>query len=188
MTIQCGRTAATRLLVAATTALLATSLAACSGSKARGQGALNTLAPTPPASANGGTAAPPPTTPPATTPAPASGGTHTTPPATTTPSSGGGTGSGKPAGKGYDKARSQWQQGATAISAEMGKYWLTAAAALTAGEVTDTGDTSGYLAAVKALTELASLPDAQQTPAQNAAFHADIAALNTFFNTPGLYS
>ena len=43
-------------------------------------------------------------------------------------------------------------------------------------------------AAIAHLKELVTLPDAQQTPAQNAAYHADINALNTFFNTPGLYS
>jgi hypothetical protein len=92
-----------------------------------------------------------------------------------------------PVTKQYDAARSQWQAGATAISAEQGKYWSQAAADLTLGETTDS-DPTGYAAAVTMLTQLISLPDAQQTPAQNAEFHADINGLNTFFHTPGLYS
>jgi hypothetical protein len=166
------------LLRAATAAGLLTvlALAGCStgANSTRGQGALNTTT-TPPPSA--------PASAPASTPAtePSTPATPPSTPATQPPP-------GKPSGKQYDRARTQWQQGATAISAEQGKFWLAAAADLTAGEVTDTGDTSGYLAAIKALTELAALPDAQQTPAQNAEFHADIKTLNTFFNTPGLYS
>jgi hypothetical protein len=108
--------------------------------------------------------------PPATTAAPAQ---PTTPPAPVTAS--------------YDAARTQWQAGATAISAQQGNYWSQAANDLTAGEATDTNPT-GYADAVTALKELISLPDAQQTAAQNARYHADINALNAFFNTPGLYS
>jgi hypothetical protein len=89
---------------------------------------------------------------------------------------------------GYQAARAQWQAGATAISAQQGMYWTKAANDLTAGKSTDSGDTSGYPSAITHLKELVTLPDAQQTPAQNAAYHADINALNTFFNTPGLYS
>jgi hypothetical protein len=87
----------------------------------------------------------------------------------------------------FNAARVQWQKGATAISADQGKYWTKAAADLTAGAATDGGDTSGYAVAATALAELTSLPDAMQSPAQNAAYHADIDALNTFFHTPGLY-
>ena len=76
----------------------------------------------------------------------------------------------------------------TAISAQQGSYWGKAANDLHAGQSTDTGDTSRYPGAITRLKDLISLPDAQQTPAQNAAYHADITALNAFFNTPGLYS
>jgi hypothetical protein len=89
--------------------------------------------------------------------------------------------------KQYDAAKSQWQAGATAISAQQGAYWSQAAADLTAGETTDS-DPTGYAAAVAMLTQLIALPDAQQSAAQNAAFHADINGLNAFFHTPGLYS
>jgi hypothetical protein len=87
----------------------------------------------------------------------------------------------------YDAARTQWLAGATAISAQQGNYWSQAANDLTLGESTDT-DPTGYADAVTALKELISLPDAQQTAAQNARYHADINALNAFFKTPGLYS
>jgi hypothetical protein len=89
--------------------------------------------------------------------------------------------------KSYDAARAQWQAGATAISAQQGSYWSQAADDLTLGEATDS-DSTGYADAVTALKELISLPDAQQTAAQNARYHTDIDALNIFFKTPGLYS
>ena len=88
----------------------------------------------------------------------------------------------------YDEAQAQWKQGAGAVSAQQGAYWLKAASDLQAGEDTDDRDTSGYPQAINELTDLASLPDAQQTPAQNAQYHKDIDDLNAFFGTPGLYS
>ncbi len=89
---------------------------------------------------------------------------------------------------GYAAAKIQWQKGATAISANQGSYWAKAAADLKAGKTSDPGDTSGYPAAIKELQNLITLPDAQQTPAQNAQYHADLKSLNVFFQTPGLYS
>ena len=179
-----GRPLAGRLLAATAAGLFtALTLAACStgANTTQGQGALGTTtqSPSAPASAPASTPVTPPSTP---VTQPATPTTPTTHPPTSHPPAG------KPSGKGYDKARTQWQQGATAISADQGKYWLGAAADLAAGKLTDTGDTSGYAAAIAALTELTTLPDAQQTPAQNAAYHADIKTLNTFFNTPNLYS
>lgn len=175
-----GRPSAGRLRAATAAGLFTIlTLAACStgANGTQGQGALgtNTQPSSAPASA--------PATAPASTPVtqPSTPATQASTPASHPPTT-------KPSHKHYDQARSQWQQGASAISAEQGKFWLAAAADLTAGKLTDSGDTSGYVAAIKALTQLAALPDAQQTPAQNAEFHADITALNTFFNTPGLYS
>jgi hypothetical protein len=60
------------------------------------------------------------------------------------------------------------------------------AADLTSGGTSDT-NTTGYAAATAALKNPMSLPDAQQTPAQNAQYHADIDSLNAFFNTPRLH-
>jgi hypothetical protein len=70
----------------------------------------------------------------------------------------------------------------------MGVYWDNAATDLTTGQTSDSGDTSGYADAITELKQLITLPDAQQTPTQNAEWHHDVDALNTFFNTPGLYS
>jgi hypothetical protein len=88
---------------------------------------------------------------------------------------------------GYDAAVTEWKAGALADSADQGKNWSKAVTDLTNGESTDS-DSTGYATAVGQLTQLISLPDAQQTTAQNASYHADINALNTFFATPGLYS
>jgi hypothetical protein len=38
------------------------------------------------------------------------------------------------------------------------------------------------------LKQLIALPDANQTPVQNVAYHHDLNALYSFFGTPGLYS
>ncbi len=92
-----------------------------------------------------------------------------------------------PSTAGYDAALAQWKAGATTDSADQGSNWAKAVTDLTNGESTDT-NTTGYAAAITQLKQLISLPDAQQTAAQNAEYHADINALNTFFGTPGLYS
>jgi hypothetical protein len=116
----------------------------------------------------------------------ASGGTTTAMP-TSTPSVSPTPTKTKSSTNGYAAAKAQWQKGATAISAKQGSYWAKAAADLKGGQPTDPGDTSGYPAAIKDLQNLITLPDAQQTPAQNAQYHADIKSLNGFFQTPGLY-
>jgi hypothetical protein len=92
-----------------------------------------------------------------------------------------------PVNTGYTAARAQWKAGATAISADQGKYWSQAKTDLINGETTDTNP-AGYAHAVDDLTSLIALPDAQQTAAQNAEYHTDLNELNAFFNTPGLYS
>jgi hypothetical protein len=127
----------------------------------------------------------------APTPAPTTAAPTASAPATSAPTTSAPTALPSPTAKaapGYQAARAQWQLGATAISAQQGLSWSKAADDLNAGKSTDGGDTSGYAAAITHLKELVTLPDAQQTPAQNAAYHADINALNAFFKTPGLYS
>jgi hypothetical protein len=115
-----------------------------------------------------------------TTPATAAATPATTPPATKpSPVA--------PVTTAYDAARAEWKAGSTAISADQGNFWSNAVADLTSGETTDTNPT-GYANAVAMLKELIALPDGQQTPAQNAAYHNDINGLNAFFKTPGLYS
>jgi hypothetical protein len=92
-----------------------------------------------------------------------------------------------PSTAGYDAALAEWKKGAIAISADQGKNWSAAITDLTNGQNTDS-DTTGYPTAITDLKQLISLPDAQQSPTENAAYHADINALNAFFDTAGLYS
>lgn len=73
--------------------------------------------------------------------------------------------------------------GNNAFSYEMGAYWVTAANNLTAGPSVP----ASYSEAAPELRELAALPDAMGTPAQDAEMSKLIAELNTFFGTPGLY-
>lgn len=63
---------------------------------------------------------------------------------------------------------------------------MQAASDLQSGLSTDTGNTSGYQTAITQLTELASIPITSLTPEQMAEGEALTAALDTFFNTPGL--
>lgn len=78
-------------------------------------------------------------------------------------------------------AQVRWIQGAKATSAQQGRYWTRAETALkTAG--------AAYSTQISQLKQLIALPDANQTHAQNAAYHHDINALNRFFGTTGLYS
>lgn len=109
-------------------------------------------------------------------PSPVAAATHQTSP---TRSAGAGAGT---AAKHYADARAEWRRGASQTSAMQPRYWSAAATDLAkAGH-------AGYAAAIAELRQLAGLPDAQQTPAQNAEYHHDIDALNRFFHTPGLYS
>jgi hypothetical protein len=59
-------------------------------------------------------------------------------------------------------------------------------AAESAGRATDSGNTSGYPAAVQELTDLAPVPETATTAAQQAEAQADVSALDSFFNTPAL--
>ncbi|QNK82510.1 hypothetical protein [Nakamurella sp. PAMC28650] len=48
-------------------------------------------------------------------------------------------------------------------------------------------DGAEYASEISTLRQLISLPDADQTPTQNAHYRHDIAALDDFFGTAGLY-
>lgn len=74
-------------------------------------------------------------------------------------------------------AQTKWLAGANAISADQGAYWLAAAHDLQ----------DSWTTASAQLTELAGLPDAMLTPAQQAEAVHDTKQLNKFFVTPGLY-
>jgi hypothetical protein len=89
---------------------------------------------------------------------------------------------------GFTAAKQQWLEGATVDDADVGLYWRMAATDLNAAIAADPTGTSGYATAVQELTQMASLPDAMLTPAQQTEERNDTAALNAFFGTPGLYS
>jgi hypothetical protein len=80
-------------------------------------------------------------------------------------------------------ARHEWFLGARADAAQQGEYWVRAATALTGATV---GRQADRRAAAR-LRQLAGLPDAQETRAQQAEGVADARALNAFFATNGLY-
>jgi hypothetical protein len=84
-------------------------------------------------------------------------------------------------------AKAEWVQGARAISAAQGGYWVAAAKDLMKAVAAKLPGTSGYTKAAKELVQLAGLPDAMQSPAQQKESFADVAALDAFFGTKGLY-
>jgi len=81
---------------------------------------------------------------------------------------------------GFASAQVYWIRGSKAISAAHAYYWLHAREYL--------AESRSYPTQMIWLSQLIHLPDANQTPAQNAQYHADITALNRFFDTPGLYA
>jgi hypothetical protein len=109
----------------------------------------------------------------ATTPAPSTTVT-TSPPTTATTTD--------PAGAAYAGARSQWQQAEQQPTATQNQYFLTAANDLNAQ-----ASSPGFSDAVAELKNLASIPETNVTSAQMAQAQSDVAALDQFFNTPGLY-
>lgn len=80
----------------------------------------------------------------------------------------------------YAQAQAAWLRGASADSAHQGRYWARSAAYL---------HRSGaqYSTEVAELRQLIALPDADQSPAQHAEWLHDVAALDGFFLTRGLY-
>ena len=100
-----------------------------------------------------------------------------------------GSGSSSPnAAAAFAEAKGLWEAGAPAISANQGSYWSEGGNVLDSAVSEGASGTSGFSTAGQELAQLASLPDAMQTSAQNAEYHSDITALNTFFGTPGLYN
>ena len=100
-----------------------------------------------------------------------------------------GSGSGAPdAAASFAEAKGLWQAAAAVDSADQGSYWSEGSNVLDSTVSAGASGTSGFSTAASELARLAALPDAMQTAAQNAEYHADIAALNTFFGTPGLYN
>ena len=64
---------------------------------------------------------------------------------------------------------------------------LAAITDLTNGLHTDV-NTEGYQTALGYLENMSKLPDAMLTPGEDSEFGTDAAALDSFFDTPGLYS
>lgn len=91
----------------------------------------------------------------------------------------GGTSSGGTSG-GFSAARTAWKTAATVPEASMNAYLQQAASDLKAA-----GNPS-YDSAISELTDLASLPLTNLTPAQQAQGHSDVQKLDAFFGTPGL--
>jgi hypothetical protein len=88
---------------------------------------------------------------------------------------------------GFTAAKQEWTEGSTAISAEQNTYFSQAASDLTGAINSGAPSTSGYQSAVQELQQLASLPETDLTPTQDSEFKNDTSALNTFFDTQGLY-
>ena len=80
-------------------------------------------------------------------------------------------------------ARYDWFAGARSTAAQEGEFWVRAATALTSAAA----DTQADRLSAARLRQLAGLPDAQESPAQQAESGADAAALNRFFASNGLY-
>lgn len=87
----------------------------------------------------------------------------------------------------YDEALLLWKDGAAAISAVQGVYELEAGDLLENAEEAGVSGTSGFLTAAAELGQLSSLPDAMLNSVQQSEFDTDVAALDSFFATPGLY-
>jgi hypothetical protein len=97
---------------------------------------------------------------------------------------------GQPEGNGFTDAKEEWQIAVTVTTAEVGAFWGQAAIDLRYAVTHDQGDTSGYATAIDELVNLASLPEGttalKDDPTLPQQFSTDVAALDSFFNTPGL--
>lgn len=87
----------------------------------------------------------------------------------------------------YNEALLLWKQGAAAISAVQGAYQIEAGDLLENAEEAGVSGTSGFLTAAAELGQLSSLPAAMLNSVQQSEFDTDVAGLDVFFATPGLY-
>ena len=83
---------------------------------------------------------------------------------------------------GYYTARQAWLDSVWVDLAQQGEYWNQAAADLRPAAQSQ----PAYAAVVRALTELASFPDTDQTPAQHQEMDTDWDAISRFFDTPDI--
>lgn len=102
-----------------------------------------------------------------------------TAPGTTTPASSRMKAPGKP---GYLAAKHEWlAEGRVWSSADQAGPLQIADADLRHGEMTDAGNTSEYPTIISAIRNLARLPDAMDTPAQDARAAYDVEKVDKFF-------
>lgn len=84
----------------------------------------------------------------------------------------------------YEAAKIQWLGDAAVVSgAVQNTALLLAVVDLKRGQHT-AANTSGYGAAIAAITDFAAIPLTSVTPAENALAHTDIATVNKFFDLP----
>ena len=98
-----------------------------------------------------------------------------------------------PANPYFSIAREQWKRDNSAFSYQQSFDWLEMAASLHVGIVHDVAARSNagrkaYVVAIAELVAIAGLPETSATPAQQHLASRDVAALNKFFDTQGLYS
>ena len=84
---------------------------------------------------------------------------------------------------GFDLARQEWVGDGTLACYQENAPLRQGAQYLLIGESVDGGNTSGYPAAIKAFEQLDTLPETNNTPAQNAERVRDTHTLNAFFGT-----
>ncbi|MHB8289931.1 MAG: hypothetical protein ACYDEY_11960 [Acidimicrobiales bacterium] len=90
---------------------------------------------------------------------------------------------GVPGRSGFDLARQEWVGDGTLACYQENAPLRQGAHYLLIGESVDGGNTSGYPAAIKAFEQLDTLPETNNTPAQNAERVRDTHTLNAFFAT-----
>jgi hypothetical protein len=82
-------------------------------------------------------------------------------------------------------AKREWQISGYEAAVYQSVTLQQAASYLRIGEGVDPGNTSGYPVAIRDLDQLASIPEMDVTPAQDAEGSADGAFLTPFFNALG---
>jgi hypothetical protein len=88
---------------------------------------------------------------------------------------------------GFSAAKRQWVLGSNALSYETSKF-LRGAASDLSGALANAGThVATYRKAISELRQLASLPETSESARQQSEARRDLAALNSFFGTKGLY-
>ena len=88
----------------------------------------------------------------------------------------------------YSRARTQWIQGAAAISARQGAYWTRAENDLRQHLPPRGAQRRSYQRAIRALATLVALPETGDTAHQRLEAMNAVLTLDLFFRTPHAYS